>query len=136
MRHGRTILIPALILGTLIFPALTIAPVRAQEKADEGPANEKAQKTYKEALGYLQRRMKDAALDGFKEFFRDLDLFPGEATFFGTPAFEVYGKQVVLDLPGDILFVVIIKRFLYLLEDRVIVLTHEGIEEAVRYESP
>ena len=38
----------------------------AQETAD-GPANEKAQKTYKEALDYVHRGMKEAALDNFKK---------------------------------------------------------------------
>jgi peroxiredoxin len=43
------------------------APLPAQEKTDEGPTNEKAQKTYKEALDYLHRRMTDSALDCFKK---------------------------------------------------------------------
>jgi len=30
--------------------AFLVAPLAAQEKADEGPTNEKARKTYKEAL--------------------------------------------------------------------------------------
>lgn len=34
---------------------------------DEGPTNEKAQKTYKEASDYLHRRMPDAALETFKK---------------------------------------------------------------------
>jgi len=38
-------------------------------------------------------RPENAAFDGVKEFFRDLDLFPGEDTFFGTPALEVYGDR-------------------------------------------
>ena len=38
----------------------------AQEKI-EGPTNEKAQKTYKQALEYLNKGMKDAALDKFKK---------------------------------------------------------------------
>jgi thiol-disulfide isomerase/thioredoxin len=42
-------------------------PLAAQDKPDEGPTNEKAQKTYKEALDYLHRRMTDAALDAFKK---------------------------------------------------------------------
>jgi len=41
--------------------------VMAQEKTDDGPTNEKAQKTYKEGLDYLQRRMTDAALENFKK---------------------------------------------------------------------
>jgi lipopolysaccharide biosynthesis regulator YciM len=46
--------------------ACTITPSLSQETA-EGPTNEKAQKTYKEASQYLQRRMTDAALDSFKK---------------------------------------------------------------------
>jgi len=37
----------------------------AQEKADEGPTNEKAQKTYKEGLIYLSRGATQLALDDF-----------------------------------------------------------------------
>jgi len=44
-----------------------VAPARAQEKADAGPTNEKAQKTYKDGLDYLHRRMTDAALGSFKK---------------------------------------------------------------------
>lgn len=47
--------------------ACMVAPLRAQEKTDEGPSNEKAQKTYKDALEYIHRRMTDAALDAFKK---------------------------------------------------------------------
>ena len=39
----------------------------AQEKADEGPTNEKAQRTYKEALEYQHKHMTQAALDAFKK---------------------------------------------------------------------
>ena len=46
--------------------ACAITPSLSQETA-EGPTNEKAQKTYKEASQYLQRRMTDAALDSFKK---------------------------------------------------------------------
>jgi hypothetical protein len=35
--------------------ACLMAPVLAQEKTNEGPTNEKAQKTYKEALVYLDK---------------------------------------------------------------------------------
>ena len=47
--------------------ACTVAPLRAQEKIEEGPSNEKAQKTYKEALDFVHRRMTDAALESFKK---------------------------------------------------------------------
>jgi thiol-disulfide isomerase/thioredoxin len=43
-----------------------VAPLLAQERMD-GPADEKARKTYKEALEYLKRRMVEAALDSFKK---------------------------------------------------------------------
>jgi outer membrane protein assembly factor BamD (BamD/ComL family) len=54
--------------GLVSALALTIAvaPLVAQETAD-GPANEKAQKTYKEALDYVHKGMKEAALDDFKK---------------------------------------------------------------------
>ncbi len=50
----------------LVMLGCTITPSLSQETA-EGPTNEKAQKTYKEASQYLQRRMTDAALDSFKK---------------------------------------------------------------------
>ena len=53
--------------GVVLVLACVLAPVLAQEKTDEGPASEKAQKTYKEALDYLHRRMTSAALDAFKK---------------------------------------------------------------------
>src|ERR1700687_1740883 len=43
-----------------------LTPVLAQEKTD-GPTNEKAQKTYKEALEHLHDRRTDWALDTFKK---------------------------------------------------------------------
>ena len=46
--------------------ACTLAPLQAQEKV-EGPTDEKAQKTYKEGLEYLKKRMPEAALDNFKK---------------------------------------------------------------------
>ncbi|MGA8272163.1 MAG: redoxin domain-containing protein [Candidatus Sulfotelmatobacter sp.] len=56
---------------TVIVLALAcmVAPSLAQDrdKTDEGPTSEKAQKTYKEGLDYLHRRMTDAALDSFKK---------------------------------------------------------------------
>ncbi len=50
------------ILTLLLLPLLF-----SQDKADDVPTNEKAQKTYKEALDYLHRRMPDSALDNFKK---------------------------------------------------------------------
>jgi tetratricopeptide (TPR) repeat protein len=46
--------------------AYVLTPAFAQEKAD-GPASEKAQKTYKQALEYLHERRNDAALEEFKK---------------------------------------------------------------------
>lgn len=53
--------------GMLLVLACVVTPLLAQEKAAEGPTNEKAQKTYKEALEFLHRRMPDAALESFKK---------------------------------------------------------------------
>ncbi|HSY89945.1 MAG TPA: TlpA disulfide reductase family protein [Candidatus Binatus sp.] len=47
--------------------ACVVATVRAQEKTETGPSNEKAQKTYKEGMEYLHERRTDAALDSFKK---------------------------------------------------------------------
>lgn len=44
-----------------------VVPVRAQEKVDDGPTNEKARKTYKEGLDYLHQRMTASALGNFKK---------------------------------------------------------------------
>lgn len=52
--------------GIVLVFACAVAPLLAQEKA-EGPTNEKAQKTYKEAFEYLHHGMTGAALDGFKK---------------------------------------------------------------------
>ncbi|HMF92610.1 MAG TPA: hypothetical protein VKL40_18345, partial [Candidatus Angelobacter sp.] len=52
------------VLGLLL--AIVAAPVLAQEMMD-GPADEKAKKTYKEAFEYLRRRMPESALDNFKK---------------------------------------------------------------------
>jgi thiol-disulfide isomerase/thioredoxin len=50
-----------------LFLALSAAaPLLGQERA-EGPANEKAQKTYQEAIKYLNARMTDSAVDSFKK---------------------------------------------------------------------
>ena len=51
----------------ILAMACMVAPLHAQEKADAGPINDKAQKTYKEALDYVHRRMPDAALESFKK---------------------------------------------------------------------
>ncbi len=57
MRHARILLV--LICATALLPA--------QQKADEGPTNEKARKTFRDAFEYVQRRMPGAALDEFKK---------------------------------------------------------------------
>ena len=53
--------------GLALILACIVAPSLAQEKTDEGPGNEKAQKTYREGQDYLHRRMTDAALESFKK---------------------------------------------------------------------
>jgi thiol-disulfide isomerase/thioredoxin len=53
-------------IGVVAICALTCGVVCAQEKND-GPTNEKAQKTYQEALRYLHNREKLQALEGFKK---------------------------------------------------------------------
>jgi thiol-disulfide isomerase/thioredoxin len=50
--------------GLLLVLACTMAPSLAQE---EGPSNEKAQKTYKEAMGFLHKGMIESALGEFKK---------------------------------------------------------------------
>jgi thiol-disulfide isomerase/thioredoxin len=50
----------------LALACLAVAPL-AQEKTDEGPTNEKAQKTYREALDYLHDRRVGAAFEDFKK---------------------------------------------------------------------
>ena len=54
-------------LGVILAMACIVAPVRAQDKTDEGPTNEKAQKTYKEGLDLLHQRRTDWALESFKK---------------------------------------------------------------------
>ena len=49
----------------LLILLLTAISLPAQEKSD-GPTNEKAQKTYKQAQDYLHQRMKASALDAFR----------------------------------------------------------------------
>ena len=44
-----------------------VSPILAQEKKDQGPSSEKAQKSYKEAMDYLHNRRVEAALDAFKK---------------------------------------------------------------------
>jgi len=62
MRYaGMLRVLACIILGWIVVP------VPAQEKADEGPTNEKAQKTYKEGLDYLRQHRFDAALGEFKK---------------------------------------------------------------------
>jgi len=53
-------------LGLVLVPALIVSSSLAQEKT-QGPTNEKAQKTYKQASEYLQRHMTQSALDAFKK---------------------------------------------------------------------
>jgi len=50
----------------LILLVACVTPVLGQERAD-GPTNEKAQKTYKEALEYLRKHKTEAALESFKK---------------------------------------------------------------------
>ena len=54
------------LLCTTILLLLMIAPVHADEKT-EGPSNEKAQKTYKEAQELLNKRQTFYAFEGFKK---------------------------------------------------------------------
>lgn len=53
--------------GMVLVLACIVAPLLAQEKTDEGPTNEKAQKTYQQGLDDLHNRMTDAALEHFKK---------------------------------------------------------------------
>ena len=53
--------------GMILALACILTPALAQEKTDEGPTNEKAQKTFKEGTEYLHRRIPDLALDSFKK---------------------------------------------------------------------
>jgi thiol-disulfide isomerase/thioredoxin len=53
-------------LGIILALAFAVTPSLAQDKL-EGPTNEKAQKTYKDAQQYLHKRMTDLALDSFKK---------------------------------------------------------------------
>ncbi len=46
--------------------ACTVIPLSGQEKTD-GPEDAKAQKTYKEGLGYLKQHRVEAALEEFKK---------------------------------------------------------------------
>ncbi|HYM77241.1 MAG TPA: TlpA disulfide reductase family protein [Candidatus Dormibacteraeota bacterium] len=54
-------------LALCLIASLFILPVCGQESTAQGPTSEKAQKSYKEGLEYLHRRMNDAALDSFKK---------------------------------------------------------------------
>jgi thiol-disulfide isomerase/thioredoxin len=53
-------------IAVVAICALTCGSVRAQDK-NEGPTNEKAQKTYQEGLRYLHDREKIQAFDSFKK---------------------------------------------------------------------
>jgi len=52
---------------TVLVLAVMAITVAAQEKRTEGPSNEKAQKTYREAMDYLHRRMIVQAFESFKK---------------------------------------------------------------------
>lgn len=51
----------------LALAFITAAPPVRGQSAEGGPTNEKAQKTYKEALDFLQQRRPDVALENFKK---------------------------------------------------------------------
>lgn len=58
------------LLGCVLFGCVlpvSTAQETPQEKSDEGPTNEKAQKTYREGLQYLHDRQPQMALDYFKK---------------------------------------------------------------------
>src|ERR1700721_438483 len=61
MRYTRTLLLLAFMVSRLL------SQDKDKDKTDELPSNEKAQKTYKQALDYLHRRMPDEALEEFKK---------------------------------------------------------------------
>ncbi|MFZ0732055.1 MAG: hypothetical protein WAM79_07000 [Candidatus Sulfotelmatobacter sp.] len=52
-------------VGLVLF--FLVLPVFAQQKTDRGPTNEKAQKTYQQALKHVQERMPSQAFDAFKK---------------------------------------------------------------------
>ena len=52
--------------AVMLLLACFVTPLPAQEKT-EAPTNEKAQKTYKEAIEYLHKRMVESALESFKK---------------------------------------------------------------------
>jgi thiol-disulfide isomerase/thioredoxin len=54
-------------MALILLIMCSVPRLAGQEKADEGPANEKAQKTYREALQYLHDRRPEFALDLFKK---------------------------------------------------------------------
>src|SRR5271165_5733957 len=55
------------LVGIILAMACAVGVLAAQERADAGPTNEKAQKTYKEALGYLHDHRVVAALEAFRK---------------------------------------------------------------------
>jgi thiol-disulfide isomerase/thioredoxin len=57
---------PLFSLSLILILAAVVIPTVAQTDA-EGPANEKAQKTYKQAQDYLHQHMTGAALESFKK---------------------------------------------------------------------
>jgi thiol-disulfide isomerase/thioredoxin len=52
--------------GAILLLAFAMMPLRGQDQK-EGPSDEKAQKTYNEALAYLKKHMLEPALDSFKK---------------------------------------------------------------------
>jgi thiol-disulfide isomerase/thioredoxin len=54
-------------IGTVLLCGLCGAVPAAAQQAPAGPTNPKAQKTYKEAVGYAQHHLDGQALDGFKK---------------------------------------------------------------------
>jgi thiol-disulfide isomerase/thioredoxin len=51
----------------LAMMAMSVTAQEKQEKKEEAPSNEKAQKTYREAIDYLSRRMTVQAIESFKK---------------------------------------------------------------------
>jgi thiol-disulfide isomerase/thioredoxin len=81
MRNARRMLTPLCTAGSRIMSAMVLSwtivswtiPPRAvaqetsAQETSEGPSNEKAQKTFRQAQGYLHDRMRGAALEEFKK---------------------------------------------------------------------
>ena len=54
-------------VGCVLILACAVGTLGAQEKSEEAPANEKARKTYDEALECVRKHMPELALDNFKK---------------------------------------------------------------------